>query len=127
MKHMLRRTAIGVAVSGLLAVVPGTTEALGDGRTYLTFDRPVALPGVTLGAGKYTFELPSHDRSIVRVSSRDGSRVFLTAFTRVVARPRGIGSDRHVKLGEAPPGQPTPIQVWYLSSGESGREFIYRK
>ena len=127
MKQMLRLTAIGVALSSLVAVVPSTTEALGDQRTYLTFDGPVALPGVTLGAGRYTFELPSHDRSIVRVSSRDGSKVFLTAFTRIVERPRGIGSDQHVMLGEALPGQAPPIHVWYLASGATGREFIYRK
>jgi len=124
---MLRLTAIGVALSSLFAVVPSTTEALGGQRTYLTFDRPVALPGVTLSAGRYIFELPSLDPSIVRVSSRDGSRVFLTAFTRVVNRPREIGSDQHVTLGEAPPGQPTPIHAWYLASDATGREFIYRK
>ena len=127
MRQMLRLTAIGVALSSVFAVAPRATEALSDQRTYLTFDRPVALPGVTLPAGRYIFALPSLDRSIVRVSSRDGSRVFLTAFTRVVERPRGIGSDQHVTLGEAPPGQPTPIQVWYLASGATGREFIYRK
>jgi len=98
--------------------------------TYLTFNGAVALPGVTLAAGTYIFDLPAGDPSVVRVSSRDGSRVFFTAFTHIVNRPRGSTSDQHVTLGEAASGEPKPIQVWYLSTEATaggGREFIYRK
>ena len=48
----------------LLSVIalPFTMTIAGDANlnktTYLTFNRPVGLPGVTLGSGTYVFELP---------------------------------------------------------------------
>ncbi len=127
MKQIWRLTAIGVALAGLVAVAPGTTEAsLSGSMTYLTFSRPTALPGVTLAAGTYIFELPVFETpSLVRVSSRDRSKVFLTAFTTIVDRPRGDSSNDHVKLGEARRGEPVPIHVWYPVGKETGRAFIY--
>jgi hypothetical protein len=130
MTNILRLTAVGVALAGLFAIAPRTTEAVSTSMTYLTFSGAVALPGVTLAAGTYIFDLPAGDPSVVRVSSRDGSRVFFTAFTHIVNRPRGITSDQHVTLGEAAYGEPKPIQVWHVSTqGTSwgGREFIYPK
>ena len=43
--------------------------------TYLTFSGPVQLPGVTLPAGTYRFQLadPDSSRRVVRVSDKDGS------------------------------------------------------
>jgi hypothetical protein len=128
MKHIWRLTAVGVALAGLLAAVPQTIKASPVNRTtYLTFSRSVALPGVTLAAGTYIFELPADDPSIVRVSSRDRLRVFFTAFTKIVDRPRGVKWDQQVTLGETQHGEAPSIQAWYLSLEESGREFIYRK
>ena len=129
MRHLLRLTAVGVALTGLIAVAPRTTEAVSTSMTYLTFSGPVALPGVTLTAGTYIFDLPEDaiDPSIVRVSSRDGRQVFLTAFTYIVDRPRALGSDQQVTLGEAPRGEPKTIQVWYTPGNRgAGRKFIYR-
>jgi hypothetical protein len=127
MKQIWRLTAMGVALAGLLAVVPGTTEAsLSDSMTYLTFSGPIALPGVTLAAGTYIFELPVFETpSLVRVWSRDRSQVFLTAFTTVVERPRGAMSNEHVTLGEARRGEAKPIRVWYPIGKTTGRAFIY--
>jgi hypothetical protein len=128
MKPIWRATAVGLALTSVLAATSGTIKASPVNRTtYLTFSRSVALPGVTLAAGTYIFELPADDRSIVRVSSRDRLRVFFTAFTKIVDRPRGVKADQPVTLGEAPRGEAQPIRAWYLSGEESGREFIYRK
>lgn len=123
MKHILRLTAVGVALTGLLVAVP---EAAVGRASYLTFSGPVALPGVTLDAGSYKFDMPADsDLSVVRISSRDGSRVFLMAFTRIVNRPRAVAADQHVTLGEARPGEARPIHTWYPSGKSTGREFIY--
>jgi hypothetical protein len=65
--------------------------------------------------------------SIVRVSSRDGKRIYLTAFTRDVARPEGVPSDRVILLGEAPAGGPPPITTWCQQFESVGHEFIYGK
>ena len=58
---------------------------------YVTFNRPVSLPGVTLGSGTYIFEAPDSDsdHDLVRVLSRDRKIVILTTFTRAVDRQPG--------------------------------------
>jgi hypothetical protein len=128
MKPIWRVTAVGLALTGLLAATPGTIKAWPNYHTtYLTFSRSVALPGVTLPAGTYIFELPADDRSVVRVSSRNRSKIFFAALTFIVDRPRGVKEDQHVTLGEARRGEAPPLRAWYPSSEQTGREFIYRK
>jgi hypothetical protein len=126
-KH-LRIAAVGAMF--LVTAATATTGAWVDSAsrmTYATFNRPVALPGVELNAGTYIFELanPNGDLSIVRVSSRDRSKIFLMAFTRIVDRPAGLPADRTVTLGEAPANKPAPVKAWFPSTSGSGHEFIY--
>ena len=126
MKHLRRLTLVGLALTGLSAATP---KSSGDHRSYLTFDQPVALPGIELAAGTYVFNLPAaHDGSIVRVSSRDGSKVFLTAFTRIVTRPPLVSSEGGVTLGvgELSAGQAARLLIWYPADAETGREFIHK-
>ena len=81
----LKVTAVGGALLLGLAV-----SAYSNGwadvhhRDYITFSAPVAIPGVTLPAGTYRFEMPSSTASdgIVSVSSRDG---------RASSRARAVG------------------------------------
>ena len=96
-------------------------------REYLTFSAPVALPGVVLAAGTYTFEVPEGGIGfgLVRVSSRDGKKVYLTQFARIVDRPVSV-KDVHVVFGEAAPGSALPINTWYPTGESSGRQFIYK-
>ena len=96
-------------------------------RHYLTFNGSVALPGVVLPPGSYTFEVANRDTSgnIVRVSSRNGRFQFL-GFTRIVERPRSFGRDKRVTFGEAASGVPAPIKIWYPPESSTGHEFIYR-
>ena len=128
-KH-LRVAAVGAMFFVIAATA--TTGAWVDSAsrtTYATFNRPVSLPGVELNAGTYIFELanPHGDLSIVRVSSRDRSKIFLMAFTRIVDRPAGLPVDRIVTLGEAPANQPAPVKAWFPSASGSGHEFIYHR
>jgi hypothetical protein len=51
--------------------------------------------------------------------------VYLTAFTRIVERPRGLRHGQVVSFGEASPSAPQPIKVWWPTSDSTGREFIY--
>ena len=62
---------------GVTAVEAGH-NTLASHRTFLTFSGPVALPGVSLAAGTYTFELadPSASADIVMVFNRDHTRIF---------------------------------------------------
>jgi hypothetical protein len=131
-KMVTRRLAVMtglVAVLGVLTASPSRAWLNADRMNYLTFSGSVALPGVELAAGTYIFELatPLTDHSVVRVLSRDRSKVYLLAFTNAVERPVGMREDRVVTLGETPRGTPPPILAWYPIGDSTGREFIYRK
>ena len=118
--------AFGAAILAVAGVSSLQAESGWDQTNYVTFSRAVALPGVELAAGTYIFELamPSSERHIVRVMSRDRHQVYLTAFTNIVARPHDL---KHViTFGEAPRNLAPPIKVWYPVSGGDGREFIYK-
>ena len=94
---------------------------------YLTFDRAVAVPGAELAPGAYIFERlnPATGGDIVRVSSRDRSRVYFSAFTRRIDRPAGLADDRAVLLGEAKVGAPVPVEAWFPLGVKQGHQFIY--
>jgi hypothetical protein len=94
----------------------------------LTFSGPVSLPGVSLAAGTYVFEVANPDTSsnVVRVRSKeDYQHVYFTGFTRRIDRPRGLRADRPVVLGEPATGMPPPILAWFPEGGATGRQFVY--
>jgi hypothetical protein len=120
-----------VVVSSML-VLAGLLGAAAAARgnvphtNYLTFSAPFAMPGVSLPAGTYTFDVVtpgSYD--VVRVTSRDGLHVYLTAFTKRVERPRGLPANRQIVFQEAPAGMTPPIKAWFPIGDSIGHEFIY--
>jgi len=118
-------TAVAIAV-GLAAAAP-TVHGWGNSSrlTYLTFSAPVMLPGVTLAAGTYAFELADPlAGDVVLVRNRARTNVFFLGFTRRVARPASIRSG--VTLGESATGEPKPIAVWYPPDMSDGLQFLYR-
>ena len=117
----------GAAVVAVL-VMAASAQAWTSRINHVTFSGAVALPGVTLSAGTYTFELapPSGGLDVVRVTSRDGQRVFYTGFTQAVMRPAGLGSEDIVTFGEARQGQAPPIDAWFPVGSPTGRRFLYR-
>jgi hypothetical protein len=129
-KQKLLAAVGGIVLLGLSAPVAiRAHEAANDldRMTYVKFNRPVALPGISLGAGTYVFELPdplgAYD--IVRVSSQDRRTVYLTTFTRIVERPKGAKTGQPISFGEASASVPQPITAWWPSGESTGREFIY--
>ena len=122
-------------VTGLVAVllsVAAAASPLGwvnnaEMTTYLTFNHAVALPGTQLPAGTYIFERasPITTPNVVRVMSRDRTRVYLMAFTRLINRPAGRHDDSLVTFGEAARGDATPILRWFPVGPDQGHEFIY--
>ena len=100
--------------------------AAANGMTRITFSSPVALPGVTLGAGTYVFELadPDTGRSVVLVRNKE-RRICYLGMTHRVERPAGLRTDQPVLLGESPRGVPPPIKSWYPDGDNAGRQFIY--
>lgn len=118
--------AMVVLVLAIVAAGSGTHEraaaATGD---HLTFSQPTALPGAILPAGEYVFERASVDNSanVVRVRDAKRSAVRFLGYTQEVRRPNRDTSKRFVELGEASPGQPVPIKVWYPGGTDRGYAF----
>src|SRR4029078_7924791 len=67
----LKTVFAAAALTAFLA--PGAHADEWNKSTYLTFSGPVQIPGATLPAGTYTFELaaPDTSRHVVRVSEKD--------------------------------------------------------
>lgn len=132
MSGKTKRVAAVIAFGLLVALGDGATRAASASRadqlTYLTFSRPVSLPGVTLEPGTYAFEVatPYTASNIVLVRNRARTRAFFSAFTYRTPRPANWNAKRQVVLGEAKAGEPAPILAWYPVDSEMGFEFIYR-
>lgn len=116
----------GAVVVGALLTGSATQAAWPTRINHLTFNGPVALPGVVLAAGSYTFEAGPGDvdRNVVRVTTRDRQRLIYVGFTRPVMR-RTITNTPAVVFGEAPAGQPMPIREWYPIGSDRGHKFLY--
>jgi hypothetical protein len=125
------RIAVVGAVLLVVAAVVSTGAWAGGAEktTYLTFNQPVALPGTQLSPGTYVFEVatPESSAAVVRVASRDRSKVYLMAYTRMIDRPAGLPANHPVMFGEAPRGEAPPIRAWFPEGASQGHEFIYSK
>lgn len=127
---MFTRKFVLTACAGILVTLLGaaSTQAWSSlsRLNHLTFGGPVALPGVVLSPGSYTFQAGPQDTdpTIVRVTTRDGRRTLFMGFTVPVARPHG-SRGAVVSLGEAPAGQPQPIIAWYPTDSGMGYQFRY--
>jgi hypothetical protein len=95
--------------------------------THFTFSRTVQVPGVTLPAGTYIFEVanPEGQGDIVRILSGDRTQVVLMKFTRPIYRRATGPLKATISLGESPAGTPQPVTAWYPESETRGREFLY--
>ncbi len=114
----LVRTALGAA--GLALLMTGSGHAFVNHENQLTFSRPVALPGVVLPAGAYSFDLVDSKSSmdVVIVRNRARTKVFYMGFTNLVRRPTGMSMDtepteperRMQKANIFPPGVRVKVQ-----------------
>jgi hypothetical protein len=118
--------ALALIVTGMATTAPIGASPQAKHTMYVTFNRPISLPGVTLRSGTYIFEAPNpdSDHDLVRVLSRDRSMVFLTAFTRTVDRPAGTRSNQVITFGEPSREGTLPVLVWWPENS-LGHQFIY--
>lgn len=118
-------TALAAVTLGLATAVSIGASVTDKHTMYLTFNRPVSLPGVSLGSGTYIFELLDHSHhNVVRVFSRDRRINHFTGLTRSVDRPPDLKGDQVISFAEASPSLPQPIAVWWPEAAP-GRQFIY--
>ena len=121
------RLAAALVAIGTLTLVGSLNAATMRHTNYITVSAPIALPGVSLPAGTYIFEVPLDRASldVVRVKSRDGRQVYLTAFTQTVDRPVGAAGRSLLVFGEAVSGVPAPVKIWFPAGERIGHAFIY--
>lgn len=94
-------------------LAPGAHADEWNKLTYLTFSGPVQIPGATLPAGTYAFEIANPDttRHVIRVSEKDSGKhigLFMTIPNNRMDPP----NDNLVMFAERPAGAPQAIQVW---------------
>jgi hypothetical protein len=114
-----------LAVVALWLNVPARADE-SDKLTYLTFSKPVQLPGMTLPAGRYRFQIADQEESrrVIKVGSDDGKKQYgmlLTIPNEVRTPPK----DALVLFGEAPADQPDAVKAWVYPGESIGYEFIY--
>ena len=99
--------------------------------TILTFSAPVQLPGMTLPAGKYRFEMADINNAAhtVRVLNEAGTKVLGTFSTIPTTIPTRDLRDTNtlVMFAERPAGQPQAAKEWYYPQRSIGEEFVYPK
>jgi hypothetical protein len=101
---------VGCAAAALALTMAGSVMALGvNHENKLTFSRPVALPGVVLPAGSYTFNVASDTALDVEVV-RNRTKVFYMGFTGTAQRPAGMSKTAANTLGEASASETPPDQ-----------------
>jgi LPXTG-motif cell wall-anchored protein len=112
----------------LLTVTAGTALAQpADKRTYFTFSGPVAIPGVTLPAGKYLFRLAdTSSRNVVQILSADGKTLYAMFFIYRAQRPEPASSPE-VRFMETAAGMPSAAHTWWYPGDRTGYEFVYPK
>ena len=115
-----------IALTAFLA--PGAHADQWNKKTYLTFSAPVQVPGVTLPAGTYTFELadPDTTRHVIRVSEKDSGKP-LALFITIPQDRLEPPNDNLIMFAERPAGAPQAIQAWFYPGDRIGEEFVYPK
>jgi hypothetical protein len=119
------RTILGVGAS--LALVASAVQAqTEDKKTYFTFSGPIALPGVTLPAGRYLFHIvdTTTSRKVIQVQSDDQKRSFAMMNTISDTR-RDPPKDATVAFYEAARGTPAAVKSWWYPGETIGYQFIY--
>ena len=123
----MRRWLIACSVALLAAGFAATAHADEWNKlTYLTFSGPVNMPGITLPAGTYRFELadPDSNRRVIRVSDKEGSKNY-GMFLSVSDQKLEPSDKPLVMFKEMPAGAPQAVQAWFYPGETTGYEFVY--
>ena len=97
-----------------------------DKRTFFTFSGPIALPGMTLPAGRYIFHIVDTEtsRKVIQVMSDDGKKPFVMANT-IPDQRRDAPKDATVAFYETSRGTPAAVKTWWYPGETIGYQFIY--
>jgi hypothetical protein len=130
----IRKAALACVASAMLAL-PLSAAAQGPANqdTFFTFSQAVELPGTTLPAGTYFFQLadsPSN-RHIVKVMSQDRKELHATLLAIPYYSTDRPSDDPQVRFMETPAqagngaAGTNAIKIWFYPGTSTGHEFIY--
>lgn len=130
----IRKAALACVASAMLAL-PLTAAAQGpvNQDTFFTFSQAVELPGKTLPAGTYFFQLadsPSN-RHIVKVMSQDRKELHATLLAIPYYSTDRPSDEPQVRFMETPAqaangaAATNAIKIWFYPGTSTGHEFIY--
>ena len=130
----IRKAALACVASALLAL-PVSAAAQGpvNQDTFFTFSQAVELPGTTLPAGTYFFQLadsPSN-RHIVKVMSQDRKQLHATLLAIPFYSNDRPSDEPQVRFMETPAQAASgaagtnAIKIWFYPGTSTGHEFIY--
>ena len=114
------------AIVALLA--SGASADQWNKRTFLTFSGPVQVPGATLPAGTYLFQLadPDNARHVVMVRDKDEKKIYAMFMT--VPNDRLDTPDNNVVMfRETASGVARAIKAWWYPGERMGEEFVYSR
>ena len=114
MRPLTQRIA-GVCAALLLGATLAPAQSPDtNNSTIVTFSAPVSLPGVTLPAGSYVFQLADSkvNRNIVQVFAKDRSKIFATILA-VPAERNEPADETVITFNESPANSAPAIRYWY--------------
>jgi len=119
------RTILGVGM-GLALFTSAAQAQPEDKRTYFTFSGPIALPGVTLPAGRYLFHIvdTTSSRKVIQVLSEDQKKPYTMANT-IPDQRRDAPKEATVAFYESERGAPAAVKSWWYPGETIGYQFIY--
>jgi len=131
---MIRTASVATAfvAAMVLSTVPVHAQGgLVNKRTYLNFSKPVEVPGVTLPAGRYIFQMTNSARQTVWQVLDAKNFHILTQFFYVETEDRSNQEQNAqdnkpiVKFHEAPQGTAPAVRVFFYPSDARGYVFVY--
>ena len=116
------------AAAMVACLAPGARADEWNKRTFLTFSAPVQIPGATLPAGTYLFQLadPDNARHVVMVRDKDEKKIYSMFMT--IPNDRLTAADNNVVMfRESPAGVARAVKAWWYPGQRMGEEFVYPK
>ncbi|MCU1330850.1 MAG: hypothetical protein JWN34_6220 [Bryobacterales bacterium] len=100
-------------------------------KTEFRFSAPVQIPGKTLVAGKYVFQLADSDsdRNIVQIFSEDsdGNEDLVATLMAIPDYTEQTPDKPTISFEERPSGSPEAVHSWSYPGEKTGWEFVYPK
>jgi len=125
MRSQMFRACLGVTLGAAMMASAAQAQP-SDKRTYFTFSGPVALPGVTLPAGRYVFRIvdDTTSRRVIQVLSDDEKKPYAMMNT-IPDQRRDPVKDATVSFYETPAGSAAAVKSWWYPGESIGYQFIF--